>query len=270
MNGEAPSQVAVVAAERRRIILDWIVRHGSVKVACLTDALEVGANTIRADLDALEREGKLMRVHGGAILKDRGTPRPPYSQTRGANLEEKSGIGAAALEFVPENGTIFIGSGSTTYQLAIRLTPEHRIHVVTNALDVAAYLASNQIATVDFLGGNIRPDSLESDLTLSEHSLESLYWDVAFMGAAAIDAARGITTFDRDTARCEKIVIGRAGKVVALCDSTKIGSFAYAQVGPASLIDVLVTDSGINSEMIEELSGQGIRVAVAKKPEEVI
>lgn len=245
------------------MIFNWAMQYGSVKVIDLAKALDVNANTIRGDLDVLEGEGRLVRVHGGATIPSGATPRPPYSQTRDASMEEKSWIGAAALAFVPDEGTIFIGSGSTTYQFATGLIAGRQINVVTNALDVAAYLALGRIATVDLLGGRIGFDSLESDLTLSDHSLDSLNWDVAFMGTAAIDITRGITTLDRDTARAEQRIIERAGRVIALCDSSKVERFSYARVGPVDVIDVLITDTGASPVFVEQARALGIEVVVA-------
>lgn len=253
----------MVAPERRRWIYNLAVRQGSVKVGELAESLGVGENTIRSDLDILHQEGKLQRVHGGAVMRAVATPRPPYSETRSTNLQEKSMIGAAALAYLPESGTVFIGSGTTTYQLATRLNANHRLHTITNSLEIAAHLASHGVATVDFLGGSINPDSLESDLSLSEEVLDKLYWDVTFMGVAAIDTARGITTLDRSAARWERLAIEHGRKTVVLCDSSKFERYSYAQVGDVSLIDVLITDAGIRHEFKEELAAQGVEVVIA-------
>jgi len=104
-----------MVAERRRRIYRLAVQHGAVKVARLARELGVGLNTIRNDLDCLEREGKLVRSHGGAIVKEFPSIRPPYSETRSANMDQKARIGEAAVRFVPEQGSIFLGGGSTVY-----------------------------------------------------------------------------------------------------------------------------------------------------------
>jgi DeoR family transcriptional regulator of aga operon len=132
--------------------------------------------------------------------------------------------------------------------------------VATNSLDIAAYLASNRITTVDFVGGTVRPESLQTNC---EESLESLYWDVTFMGLAAIDIRRGITTDNRATARQETTILKHGSKFVALCDSSKIGRFAYAQVAPINVIDVFITDSGADPEFIEQMRDQGVEVVLA-------
>lgn len=259
----------MVAAERRRIICNWASQYGSVKVVTLAEALGVGENTIRNDLDRLHREGRLLRVHGGAVPKSGSTPRRPYAETKSARLDEKSKIGAAALAYIPDFGTIFIGPGTTTYELAIRLPSDRPLRVVTNSLEIATYVASHQIAPVDFTGGSIRTDSLASDWSLSEEAVASLYWDVAFVGAAAIDISRGITTLDRGAARWERLIIDHARKVVVLCDSSKLGQFSYAQVGPLNLIDVLITDEGVPPEFAQQLSEEDVELVIAGQEQDL-
>ncbi len=252
----------MIAAERRRKIYDWALQHGSVKVAWLAESLGVGANTIRHDLDALHREGKLIRSHGGAVIKEAGAYRPPYSEIRGTHLAEKALIGEAAAQYIPETGSIYIGAGSTAYQLAIRVPERSSIHVVTPSPEVAVHLASRTQVAVDLLGGRVRRDSFATDASLSEEALGMMFWDITFMGVSAIDLARGITSIDRGAALYERKIIEHGGKAIVLCDSSKIGRFSYATVGPVGLIDILITDHGISPEITKELGALGVKVVL--------
>ena len=260
MSHEEPPRNNVIAAERRRYIYKLAQEQESVSAVQLARALAVGISTIRRDLDALHEEGKLLRVHGGAIIKDTATPRVPYRLSRDQHQAEKHRIAQAALAYVPDTGTIFVGGGTTTCTLATQLPAGKDICVVTNALDIAAYLASNHIATVDFVGGTIRPDSLQSNC---EEGLDTLFWDVTFMGLAAIDLRRGITTDNRATARQETTIMTHGQKFVALCDSSKIGRFAYAQVAAVTAMDVFITDAGADPDFVRQLRDEGVEVVVA-------
>lgn len=250
----------LIAAERRRTIYRILQENESVNVADLAEALDVGISTIRRDLDALHEQGRLIRVHGGAVIKETAMPRIPYRQSRGQHAAEKMMIAEAALTYLPESGTVFMGGGTTTYALATKMPKGRDISIVTNALDIAAYIASNNIATVDFVGGTIRPESLQSNC---EEALEKLYWDVTFMGLAAIDLNRGITTDSRAAAHQEITILKHGAKFVALCDSSKIGRFAYAQVALPSAIDVFITDPGVSQEFVDALREEGVEVVVA-------
>jgi len=253
----------MIAAERRRKIFDRARRYGSVNVTDLAESLGVAVTTIRQDLRILHQEGKLLRSHGGAIIGDTAKARLPYSQTRGEHVQEKSAIAAAALQFLPASGCFFIGPGTTAYEFAKRLPEGQNLHVVTNALETALYLSANNIADVDFLGGSIRRDSLSSDISLPETDLEDLFWEVTFMGVAAIDMSRGITTVDRRAAEWERRIMEHGNTVVALCDSSKFEQFSFAKIGPVSLVDVVVTDAKIESHLVEQLENEGIQVVVA-------
>lgn len=259
MRDEKSSRNNVIAAERRNNIYRIALDRGSVNAADLALIMGVGISTIRRDLDAMHEEGRLVRVHGGAIVRESAKPRVPYRESRDKHMVEKSAIARAALSFVPESGTIFLGGGTTTYQMAKSLSRDMDISVVTNALDIAAYIASEGIAPVDLIGGTVRQDSLQTNC---EEALESLYWDVTFFSPAALDIARGITTDNRNIARQEQMIMRHGGKFVALCDSSKTGRFAYSQVAPVSVIDVLITDSGVDKEFVKKLADERVEVLV--------
>ena len=250
----------MIAAERRRLICDRALRNKSVNATELAETLHVGISTIRRDLDALDAEGKLIRVHGGALARETVTPRVPYSQSRDKNTSQKAAVAEAALAYVPKTGAIFIGGGTTTYQLAIRLRAGRDISIVTNGLDIAAHLASNRVAAVDLVGGTIRADSLQTNC---EEALETLFWDVTFMGLAAVDISRGVSTDNRATACQERLIRQHGNRFVALCDSSKIGRFVYAQVAQVSAIDVFITDPGADQGFVKQLQDQGVEVVVA-------
>jgi len=267
MNHRQNGPKTLIAAERRRKIHEWALRHGSVSVSWLAEALGVRPSTIRNDLDALHQEGKLIRSHGGAVIRNPADPRPPYSLTRSTNLQQKAWIGEAAVGFLPEAGSIFIGAGSTTHELAIRLPENRRFQIITNSAEIAICAALGDAAPVHLLGGKLRPESYATNC-LADPAFEMLYWDVAFIGVPAVDVVRGITTVDQDAALTVRKIIEHSVKVVLLCDSSKFGRFSYARVGPVGLINVLVTDRDADRSVVEGLAAEGIEVVMAGPPGE--
>ncbi|MCL5103409.1 MAG: DeoR/GlpR family DNA-binding transcription regulator [Armatimonadetes bacterium] len=252
------------AAERRRNIFELATRMGSVNVSELAELMHVTTNTVRNDLDILEKEGKLVRSHGGAMIKDAGNPLPPYSQTRGAHMVEKAWIGSTALNYIPDTGSLFIGGGSTTYQMVTRMSENSRLRVVTNAPAVAVYLASNALANTYMLGGHVQHETLSVDSTWCPEVLDRLHFDFHFAGVEAIDVERGITCSDEaDEVALQTKMIELSGKLIVLCDSSKIGRVAYMRVCPVSSIDVLITDPNVERGIVEELTQQGVEVVIA-------
>jgi len=260
---KTPGSGGLITAERRRRVYELALRNGSVSVGELSSALGVAENTIRNDLGALQREGKLVRSHGGAILKEEGMPAPPYAQIRDQHLMEKSWIGLAALQFLPDTGSVYINAGSTTYQLALNIRERHPIEAATNSPEIAICLA-NKAVSVDLIGGRMVKESLESDGSLSHDVLEKLYWDVVFYGVTAIDFEHGITSVSLPIAELEAKVAKHGSKVVGLCDSSKFGRFARAHVGPINLLDILVTDVNVKPAVVETLKAEGIEVVIAR------
>lgn len=258
-----PEGGAMLVAERRRRICDWLRRHGSANVGQLAAALGVGANTIRRDLAALAGEGRLVRSHGGAVANEPGLIRLPYAQVCHENLEQKGWIADVALCRLPSAGSVFLGDGVTVQALAQRIPADSCVHVVTNSVRIAARLVSDTSVSVELLGGRVRPELLATDCSLAAEAIEMLFWDVAFVGAAALDAACGITERDAPEATRQRRLIDRAARVIALCDSSKIGRCSYARVGPLDLIDTIITDTGASPEDTAAMRDLGIEVLLA-------
>ncbi|MHB9038914.1 MAG: DeoR/GlpR family DNA-binding transcription regulator [Armatimonadota bacterium] len=251
-----------IGAQRRRTICKWAEEHGSVNATELSNALGVAASTIRQDLDILHKEGKLIRSYGGALAKDAPSPRLPYSATRNTHLDEKSSIGQAALRYLPATGVAFIGAGSTTNEMVVRISEGSQLQVVTNCPRVAWQLMSGVVRSVHMLGGPLMTDAYCTDCML-DPAFDILHWDVAIIGMPSIDVERGMAEVNYQAALCYKSVIQRSGKVVMLADSSKFSLSSYATIGPIDLIDVLITDSGLSTEIVDGLRERGVEVVIA-------
>ncbi len=254
---------AMLAAERRRRILAHVRRHGAASVAQLAEWLGVAPNTIRRDLDILASDHALTRSHGGAVANEPAYTRLPYATVSHVHAEQKARIAEAALPLLPETGSVFLADGTTVLALAMAIPTTAHMHVVTNSLKVASRLIADTSVTVELLGGRVRPELLATDCSLATHALEMLFWDVAFIGAAAIDVSFGITERDATEAERQRRFINRATRVIALCDSSKIGKCSYALVGPVSLLDTVVTDCDASPDDVRALRDAGVEVVVA-------
>ncbi len=249
-------QSGLVPEERRARILEWLTRSRSVDAVTLAETFQVGLTTIRRDLDALAAKGLLQRVHGGAFLSS-PAPRVPYRVARSSHADVKDALGAACSALVPQSGCVFVGGGTTTMALARHMPHRPDLQVTTNALDIAAMLAADQRVSVDVLGGTVRPESLQTNC---EEELTSVNFEIAFLSPAAIDIERGITTDSRSTARQERLIRARATRLVMLCDSSKIGRYAYARSFGVDAVDTFITDQSADEEFIDAMRQMGIDV----------
>lgn len=266
----APTSETRLGAERRRQILAWVQRHGAANVAQLAQTLGVGANTIRRDLALLAKDGRLTRSHGGAVANDPAYTRLPYHQVRHVHAAQKAWIAAAARQLLPDTGSVFLGDGTTVQAFAAQIPATAALNVVTNSVQIAYRLATETACTVEVLGGRVRPELLATDCSLAIEALEMLYWDVAFVGASALDVAFGITERDAPEATRQRRIVDRASRVVALCDASKLGRCSYARVGPLSLLDAIVTDRAAPDDVVQAIRETGVEVYLAGPPNESV
>jgi DeoR family transcriptional regulator, fructose operon transcriptional repressor len=253
----------VYAEERQAQIVDRARANGRVEVAHLADELAVTPETIRRDLTSLERRGLLRRVHGGAIPLERLGFEPGLATRASAMTAEKERIAKAALDELPEDGSILLDAGTTTAQLAALLPRDRELTVVTNALDIAVRLAAQPNLTVLALGGRLRGRTLAAVDVWAIETLRSTFVDVAFMATNGISVERGLTTPDPTEAAVKRAMIAAARRTVLIADHTKVGSDHLMRFADLDDVDTFVTDAQVDSELLAELEATGLKVVCA-------
>lgn len=249
--------------ERQRKISEFIKEKKSATVAELSRLFGVSQVTIRRDLDGLDSQGAIERAHGGAILAERAVPEPPVIHRMAEQVEEKKRIGEAAAKLVEDGDTIFIGSGTTTLEMARHLSGKKSLTVITNALNVANCLAERPEITVVITGGLLRHSELSMIGHLTEQALTNLRADKVFIGMRAVGLQDGLTSEHLPEITTDQAIIEFAAQVILLVDHTKFGKVSTALVAPLTSVHKIVTDSGTSPEMIEELRVLGIDVPIA-------
>lgn len=250
--------------ERRQAIVLRARAAGRVEVTALAEEYGVATETIRRDLDALERDGLLRRVHGGAIPAERLVPFEAELTARGSTMvAEKARIAKAALEFLPADGAIFVEGGSTPAEFAAALPRDRRLTVVTNGLPTAMALAALPNLTVLTVGGRVRGVTLTEVDDWALRSLADLRVDVAFVGTNGLAAGHGLTTPDPSEAAVKRAALAVGSQTVLLADHSKIGAVSVVRYGALSDVDVLVTDDAVDPAVVDEFSATGLRVVTA-------
>ncbi|WP_367138974.1 DeoR/GlpR family DNA-binding transcription regulator [Saccharothrix sp. HUAS TT1] len=250
------------AEERQQVILDRARAKGRVDVAALAEEFTVTTETIRRDLTALERHGVLRRVHGGAIPVERLGFEPAIATREGVMTAEKERIAKAALALLPEEGTILLDAGTTTAKMADLLPLDRELTVVTHSVNIALMLTSRPNLTVMLVGGRLRSRTLASVDAWALQALKDSFVEVAFIATNGLSSERGLTTPDPAEAMVKRAAIGAARRCVLLADHTKIGNDHFARFADLSDIETLITDSGIDSAVAEELEAAGPRVVI--------
>jgi DeoR/GlpR family transcriptional regulator of sugar metabolism len=261
----------MLQADRRRETYELIERSGSASVTHLSRELDVSLQTVRRDLEALEEEGLIERVHGGAVVVGYGgaTGGAAPAAVEGAALErgtahadEKRRIGAAAAALVEPGSTIFLSGGTTTEQVVPHL-PEHaRLTVVTNAVNAAYALGRRPGIETIVLGGYLRHSEGTLLGPMAEEALGSFRIDQALYGCYGLDPDDGLSGASLVEAAMDRVVLNAVGRLIVLADSSK-----FAQRGPVRLAGVeriatLVTDRDAPEEGVRRLKQHGVEVTV--------
>lgn len=252
----------MLTVKRWEEIIRILERDGSIDVNSLSDHFGVTAKTIRQDLAELEAKGLLERVHGGAVFKSNGSGVFPIQERKQHNLEEKERIAAAALKYIQNSDTIILDGGSTTLQLAKKLT-DQRLVVITNDLIIAGELLPHESVTLYLSGGKLRREGVYTLLGReAERIINSYKVNKVFLATSAFDFKQGLTVLSEEEAEIKKAMLNAAKEVICLADYSKFHKVALVSFAPLKKIDHLITDSRISETDLKYLKGQGVKVEV--------
>ncbi len=249
----------LLSPEREKLILQALGDEVRT-ISELTDGLGVSEATVRRDLQSLEEKGKVRRVHGGAVRTKFPRTEPIFAEKAAFHAEEKNHIAELALNYIENNDTICLDGGSTVLALAQKLDRRTNLNVVTNSMMAVASLMETSSHKLVIIGGEFRPISRTLVGPLTTTIINSLHIDTAFLGTIGFTVEDGISTTDPNEAYTKELIMKRAKKVVVLADSSKIGTASFVTSGTIEDIDVLITDSGISTEVEEMLKDKGIEV----------
>ena len=260
--------------DRLNSILELVIASGSIEVEEIAKTLNVSAATIRRDFDTLAKKQLLTRTHGGAVATGSSLGLP-LSYRVAKDDEVKQRIAEVAAKMVSRYQIIGINGGTTTTEVARAIVArsefapnpndgtEPALTVVTNAVNIAAELTVRTQIKIVVTGGVARPRSYELIGPYAEEILKEVNIDIAFLGVEAIDPVTGVSTHHEDEARINRAMAARAEKIVVVTDSSKFSKRAFACIRPANEIDVLITDSGIDSTIADQLRQLGVEIIIA-------
>ncbi|MHB8862207.1 MAG: DeoR/GlpR family DNA-binding transcription regulator [Pirellulaceae bacterium] len=256
------SSGGLFSQERRGRILELIRERKKITVHALCQLLEVSPATVRSDLRDLDREGLLVRTHGGAMEKSRASFEQVSSRRSAENLAAKQAIAAAARQHVADGDTILLDTGTTTVELARLLGSIRHLTVVTNDLEIARILEGTAGVDVLLLGGMVRKGYHCTVGPTGLRAVEDLRADTAFMATNSLSLEAGATTPDLQQAEIKKAMLSVARKSILLCDSSKIGRDSFVRFASLEQIDMLITEK-LSDQDRAAMEQQGIEVVVA-------
>ena len=237
----------MLKTERKQLILEELQEHHVVSLEKLVSLLETSESTVRRDLDELEAENKLRRIHGGAELPHSLQQEETIQEKSVKNLQEKKLLAQKAASLIKEQDVIFIDAGTTTAFLIKELSSKD-ITVVTNSIHHAVQLVEKQIPTV-MVGGSVKMTTDASIGGVALNQINQLHFDRAFIGMNGVDE-NYYTTPDMEEGAIKRAIIDNAKQTYVLVDASKVGQTCFAKVAPLKRA-VVITSKG--QKMVEAL-----------------
>jgi DeoR/GlpR family transcriptional regulator of sugar metabolism len=259
MDAMAQLESSAAPERRREQILTFLSAHDRAAVGELSQVLGVSEVTIRKDLDLLESQGLLLRIHGGAMVSGRGRLEQHFAIREQQHLEEKRRIAQAAAQIVQSGQRIFLDGSTTALQVARLLRDREELTVVTNGLYTALELNFSPGVTTIVVGGTMRRRSSSLVGSLSVDLLQRLRLEIGFFGAQAI-SAQGMMEGDLDEAQLKQRMVQIAALTVGIVDASKFGASAFSIFALPHEIDRVITNMTAPESIVTQLCHQGITV----------
>jgi DeoR/GlpR family transcriptional regulator of sugar metabolism len=255
------------AVERQNKIVEIILEEGQIEILEICEMFSVSEMTARRDLNELDRQGLLRRIHGGAIASLGRSYEPPFQTRSSKNQAAKNAIGLKAAELIYDGDSIALDVGTTTLEIVGGLKDKRNLTIVTNCLQIANRVVDHLSLEIDarliLTGGIVRPRELSMIGPVPEHVYRDLHVDKAFIGIGGISLEDGLTEYNIEDTQIKQMLIHSAREKIVVTDSTKFGVTTFASVGSLTAVDKIVTDKGAPPEMVEKIRKLGVEVILA-------
>ena len=246
---------------RRNAITALINEKGEITFAQLKEAFpSVSDMTLRTDLKNLDDKKKIVRIHGGAKSVDLVVGTDDYLGKRSVrNVKAKKKIALKAKELILPGAAVFLDSGSTTTMLAAELEDQPNL-IVTSGISCAMELARLEKPQVVIPGGLLNRYSMSVCGMQGIRELQKMNFDIAFIGVTTYDDATGFACNVYEESQLKQTAIHKAGKVIALMDSSKIGKHSTFTFGTLDEVDVVISDGRLPASFLAACKEHGVEV----------
>jgi DeoR/GlpR family transcriptional regulator of sugar metabolism len=249
--------------ERQRHIRLMLASKGKVFAADLAVEFAVSEHTIRRDLADLAKEGACKRVYGGAVSIP---PNGGSLQHRmGRESGRKDALAVAAISLLSENQCVFLDTGSTNLAIARAIPFDLNLTVVTNSPVIASALLEKDNVTLIALGGQIDKTIGGTVGVLAVEAIQRMTFDLAYLGACAIDPQEGLTAFSLEDASFKRAVLARSGTTAIAVLKEKLLSIATYNVSSMDAIATIIVESDAPKKQTKAFTDVGVQVLVASR-----
>ena len=218
----------MLALERRNLILEKLQAEKRVVVSELSQLYDVSEETIRRDLDKLEKEGLAIKSYGGAVINEDVSIDLPFNVRKNQNVKD--------------GDHIFLDASTTAVFVAKALKEKERLTVITNSMEILLELADVSGWNIISTGGVMKEGYLAFLGSKTDESIRSYYVDKVIFSCKALDLEWGIMESQEAFGSTKRAMIGSGRKRILVVDSSKFDQTAFSVAGSMKEVDIIVTD----------------------------
>ena len=234
--------VSVLAIERRNKILAILQKESRVVVSDLSKIYNVSEETIRRDLEKLEKEGFAKKAYGGAIINESVNADLPLTVRKKANVLNKQKIAEIVHSIIQDGDHIMIDASSTAVYIAKQLKDKKNLTIITNSIEILVELSDVVGWKVLSTGGVMKEGSLSLVGYQTEKMLHSFHVDKAIVSCKGVDIEKGITDSNEMEAHIKKLMLDSANMKILAIDNSKFDKISFTKIGDLSDVDMIITD----------------------------
>lgn len=251
----------MLGENRKEIIIKLLNKQGTVKVADLQKIFNTSLQTVRRDLEILEKEGVIKKVYGGAIL-NKSFLQPLSLETREkSSLNEKDEISNTALKFIDEGDSIALNDSTTNLMIAKKLSEHFKnLTIITNSLEIISTLSEVKGFNVILAGGILNSENKAFYGEITENILDKFVINKAFICVSSFSLKNGITDYPLEEVKIQQKLMEISQNSFIIADSNKLESSSLIKVRDISEKEILITDHNIPKEIEENYKNAKITI----------
>jgi len=258
----------MLAVERRNLILEKLQDEKKVVVSELSALFDVSEETIRRDLDKLDKEGLATKSYGGAVLNENTSLDMPFNVRKKRNMKGKQMIAELVSGLIQEGEHIIVDPSTTAVAIVKALKNRKRLTVITNSIEVLVELSDVSGWDIISTGGTMRENYLALVGPKATEVIKSFHADKVILSCKGLDLEKGITDANEMFSQVKQTMLKSAKERILVVDHTKFNNIAFSKIGDFSSIDIVVTDLRPSDEWMNYFTEKGIQCLYGKETDE--
>jgi DeoR/GlpR family transcriptional regulator of sugar metabolism len=250
----------LLAIERRNDILARLYADGKVIVSELSKIYKVTEETIRRDLEKLEKEGLAKKTYGGAVRSDSFNTDLPYNIRKQSNVPGKQKIATIIADLINDGDYIAVDASTTALYVIKKIMTRKNITLITNSIEILLEVANKTDWNIMSTGGTLKEGGLSLVGYQAEKMISSFHVDITICSCKGLDLERGITDSNEKDAQIKKALMGSASKSIIAVDSSKFDKASFVKFADINDADMIVTENQPDEQWIRKFQAEGVEL----------